>query len=404
MRALLVLFCGCTSASSAPTDLPAPAAPTAPPAGASRPAAPASPTALHTSASGRGAPAPSSPAPKRPAPKLGDPATPGRVVAAHVVGAAGDRAASDRPIHARAGQPVTLYAAIVVEHAGKRAVFSDAPSLVLAGKPVAAQPLARAPQLELRWNRIEPAVATMSNGDTPSQFRFEPIDYRATAIDGAAGRGSIAADVRPTLTPDHGKGLGTMRYQIVALQGDRVIASAGPEARRGRGSGGLTDAVLRVSIRRDDTFLGYMTELYNQPYIWASEGLSPETHQSERLEGADCADLMVYGQRRLGNKLAYSWTGALPQVTSLIAAGARGADGVYRDARGRPIPFPKLGDLMLFPRHVGALAADRGKPGVLDDQDLMMHTLFDSPKEQAIAESGYADRPVEVRRFRPARR
>jgi hypothetical protein len=210
--------------------------------------------------------------------------------------------------------------------------------------------------------------------------------------------------VRPTLTPDHGKGLGTMRYQIVVLQGDRVIASAGPEARRGKGSGGLTDAVLRVSVRRDDTFLGYMTELYNQPYIWASEGLTTESHQSERLEGSDCADLMVYGQRRLGNKLAYSWTGALPQVTTLIASGSRGEDGVYRDARGKPLPFPKIGDLMLFPRHVGALAADRGTPGILDEQDLMMHTLFDSPKEQAIGESGYADRPVEVRRFRPVKR
>jgi hypothetical protein len=113
---------------------------------------------------------------------------------------------------------------------------------------------------------------------------------------------------------------------------------------------------------------------------------------------------MIYGQRRLGNQLPYSWTGALPQVTTLIAAGARGPDGVYHDARGRPIPFPQLGDLMLFPRHVGALAVDRGRPGVLDDQDLMMHTLFDSPKEQAIADSGYADRPVEVRRFRAAKR
>ena len=36
----------------------------------------------------------------------------------------------------------------------------------------------------------------------------------------------------------------------------------------------------------------------------------------------------------------------------------------------------------------------------LDDQDLMMHTLFDSPKEQAIADSGYADKPVELRRFK----
>lgn len=191
-----------------------------------------------------------------------------------------------------------------------------------------------------------------------------------------------------------------MRYQLVARAGDRTIASPGPEARRGKGSGGLTDAVARVSLRRDDSFLGYMTELYNQPYIWASDGRTADTHQSDRLEGADCADLMIYGQRRLGNRLAYTWTGGLPAVTQLLAAGARGRDGVYRDARGEAIAFPRVGDLVLFPRHVGALAEDRGAIGILDDRDLIMHTLFDSPKEVPIADSGYADRPLEVRRFR----
>jgi hypothetical protein len=37
---------------------------------------------------------------------------------------------------------------------------------------------------------------------------------------------------------------------------------------------------------------------------------------------------------------------------------------------------------------------------VLDDEDLMIHTLFDSPKEQAIKDSGYAQYRVELRRWR----
>ena len=56
--------------------------------------------------------------------------------------------------------------------------------------------------------------------------------------------------------------------------------------------------------------------------------------------------------------------------------------------------------MVLFPRHVGVLVEDRGMIGILDDQDLMMHTLFDSPKTEPIADSGYADRPLEVRRFK----
>jgi hypothetical protein len=323
-----------------------------------------------------------------------------RVVAARVAVAVDGAAASDAPAYARADQKVTLYAVVTAELSGKRTVYSDAPALRLGGKTVTAEPLAKAPQIELRWNRIEPAVADMSNGATPADFHFHAIDYRATAIDDVAGKPSMLADVRPTLTPDHGKGVGTMRFQIVAMQGERVIASPGPEARRGRGSGGLTDAVTRVSLRRDDTYLGYLTEMYNQPYIWASGGVSDKQHQSEHLEGSDCADFLVYGKRRMGATYAYTWTGGLPKITKLLGAGTRDADGIYRDANGKPLPFTQAGDLVLFPRHVGALAVDRGELGVLDDQDLMMHTLFDSPKEQAIAESGYADKPVELRRFK----
>ncbi len=330
----------------------------------------------------------------------GDPTATPAITKVMVVAAVGDAIATDRHAYARADQPVTLYAALQAEGGGW---FTDAPALQLAGKRVVTRPLAKAPPYQLRWNRIEPAAANISNGDAQT-FHYEPIDYRVTAIERTTNKNAIVADVRPTLTPDHGNGVGTMRFQAVVTQGARTLASAGPEARRGRASGGVTDAVMRVSIRRDDSYLGYLTEMFGQPYIWGSAGTSDRTHESERLEGSDCADFVVYGARRMGASIPYSWTGALPGVTRLLASGGRAADGIYRDARGAPLPFTQVGDLVLFPRHVGVLSEDRGTKGVLDDQDLMMHTLFDSPKAQAIADSGYADRPVEVRRFkRPLR-
>lgn len=374
MRRAAILLCACSStATSAPTPAADPPAP---------------------------APISAPPPPPRPPLVIGDPAASGKVVAARVVAAVGDGVASDRPAYARRDQPVTLYAVIAVERDGKTRYFSDARAVKLGGRSLAVAPLAQAPEVEVRWNRIEPAVATMSNGDTPREFHFEPIDYRATPI-AATTAGSLIADVRPTLTPDHGNGVGTMRYQVIALQHERVIASPGPESRRGRGAGGVTDDVLRVSIRRDDSYLGFLTEMYGQPYIWASAGTTDRAHQSEHLEGSDCADFVVYGKRRLDNpKLPYVWTGSLPQYARLLAAGTRGDDGIYRDKAGQPLPFTRVGDLVLFPRHVGVLAVDRGTIGVLDDRDLMMHTLFDSPKEQPIADSGYADKPVELRRWK----
>lgn len=373
MRLAAILLCACSStATSAPTS----ADPQAPAVAKLEPA----------------------PAVATPPLLVGDAAATGKVISARVVASVGDGPATDRPAYARQDQPIALYALLAVERDGRTTYFSDAKTVTLAGKRIATEPLAKAPAIELRWNRIEPALKTMSNGDTPKDFHFEPIDYRATPY--PTRTATIAADVRPTLTPDHGHGVGTMRYQIVALQHERVIASPGPEARRGRGSGGVTDDVFRVSIRRDDSYLGFLTEMYGQPYIWASAGTSDRAHQSEHLEGSDCADFVVYGKRRMGSTQPYVWTGALPQHAKLLASGSRDADGVYRDKAGTPLPFTRIGDLVLFPRHVGVLAVDRGTIGVLDDQDLMMHTLFDSPKEQAIAESGYADKPVELRRWK----
>ncbi len=319
-----------------------------------------------------------------------------------IVASVAGQIASDRPVRARKGDRVTLHAVVVVGTQRPR-VYADVETLVLDGKPLRAQPLSRAPIRDLRWHRLEPALASYSNGNGPT-FHYEPIEYRATPISGTENHGAIVADVRPTLTPIHEDGVGTMRYQIVGEHDGRSVASPGPDARRSGASGGLVDAVLRVSIRRDDTFLGYLTEMYGQPYIWASAGRSDATHQSERLEGSDCADFVIYGRRRMGQPLAYSWTGALPQVTtSMSRPGTRGSDGVYRDARGAALPFTAVGDIVLFPRHVGVLTGDRGQPGVLDDRDVMMHTLFDSPKEQPIGETSYADTTVEIRRFRDAR-
>jgi hypothetical protein len=253
--------------------------------------------------------------------------------------------------------------------------------------------------------RIEPVTNDMSN-TASGTFRFERIEYDETSITTADDTGSsLPADVRPTLTPNHGDpeapGIGTMRFRLYVLAADgRILATAGDEARHGRGGGGLNTSVARVSLRRDDSYLGYLTEMYGQPYIWASAGNTSARHQSERLEGADCADFVVYGARRMGKSIPYTWTGGLPSYTRRLASGRLGDDGVYQDPLGHPLPFSTVGDLILFPRHVGVLALDRGTIGVLDTADLMMHTLFDSPKEEAIATSGYAETAVELHRWK----
>ncbi|HUQ05021.1 MAG TPA: hypothetical protein VM261_21105 [Kofleriaceae bacterium] len=325
----------------------------------------------------------------------------GTIVSVTIVSRVGTNGAADMSAkRALAKEGVTMFALVEVERGGKRTLYSEAGRVTWRGKTVTTRPLAEAPAMSLAWSKIEPAVNDLSN-TASGGFRYETIPYQATAMRGASG--TVVADVHPTLTPDHGEGLGTMRFQLSVRQGDRTLATPGIDTRRGRGSGGLSDDVHRVSLRTDDSFLGMLGEMYGQPYIWASAGGTDRTHQSERLEGSDCADLMVYGARRTGLSIPYGWTGSLEKHARVLGKGALADDGIYRDAHGKPVAFTRPGDLVLFPRHVGALVEDRGTRGVLDTADVMMHTLFDSPKQQPIADSGYADNPVKVLRWKGAR-
>ena len=132
--------------------------------------------------------------------KLGNAANSARVVAVQIVATVGDGAAREKPAYARADERVMLYAVVTTELSGRRTVYSDAPKLELRGKRVTAEPIAKAPVIDLRWNRIEPAANDMSNGATPADFHFHAIDYRATPIDGGSLRFNNSRTISTTLS------------------------------------------------------------------------------------------------------------------------------------------------------------------------------------------------------------
>ena len=334
---------------------------------------------------------------------LGVPATAAadEIVSVHLVSQGGDAEVStEAPKRALADDGVTLAAVLGVKVAGKVQYFSEASKVRIGKKTHDARPISEAPPAFLLWFKIEPTAENMSN-EASGKFQFESIEYAETPIPTWVFQSTMTADVRPTLTTDRGQGYGTMRYKLVAVTPAGLFSTPGIESRRRRGSGGLTDQVHRVSLRKDDTYLGYLTEMYGQPYIWASAGQTDKTHQTEQLEGSDCADFVVYGQRRMGNKVSYTWTGGLDVYTRKLARGTPNDDGIYIDDDGAEVPFPEVGDLVLFPRHVGVLVEDRGRVGVLDHEDIMVHTLFESPHEQAIGDTGhYATTWIETLRWK----
>lgn len=321
-----------------------------------------------------------------------------------VVAAVADRAARGGIHRARLDQPVRLYAAVSGRLDGRRVVVCAAEALLLDGRPV---PPARrvAPAqvagLELRWYKVQPASRWVDN--TRGGFHWHPIDYEALPASDWGDHWSWAADAHPLgeRLDDHG-GAGTMAFQVRLRRGRREWASPGPQARF---RGGLGPRVPRVAFRRDDSYLGRLGELYNTPYIWGSAGTRPADHQAERLIGSDCADFVVYGARRLGKPLAYRASWHLPEVTRTVARSVRVDDqGRHRDADGGLLAIGPdgihLGDLLLFRGHVGALAEDRAPLGVLDANDVMLHTYWAPPAAEPLRRTAYAESPLRVLRWK----
>lgn len=261
------------------------------------------------------------------------------------------------------------------------------------------------PGTTFSWFKLEPDVGSVDN--TSPSFHFEPIPYRATEVESCRGADHCRADPESPRWADVQKvpGTGTMAYQLKATLPDgTVLTTPGAESRE---RGGLSPAVHRITFRRDDTYLGYLTELFNTPFIFGSAGPDGQ-NQTDRLVGADCADLAVYGARRSGWKVPYVNTYRIDQHAPEFQRAIASRNGLVLDARGQPIRIGQgpgeiaPGDLLHFPksRHVAVFYEDREPKGVLDEGDLMLHTCWAPPRLEAIGQSNCASFPWRLLRFR----
>lgn len=330
------------------------------------------------------------------------PVTPERAV---IVGRVGDGAWTDAPTEARLDQRAEL-AVVVLGKRGKRTV-ALAPEGVdrvkVRGKRLATERLVGA---RVQWWTVEPhgfrTTKPAANGVTsefysnvsmePSTFGtwlgFDAIDYFEHEVTPLGGPQRIAATVSSSAGEPQVPGLGTIRYKVdVELDGTRLV-TPGAEA---TDTLGLLPSVHRVSIRRGDDFLGYLSSYMLVPEVFGSAG-GGRAHQTDRFVGADCADVMVGAARRMGRRLAYTNVAGLPAYTRTVAP-------LHElDDHGRPtqpITGVRPGDLIRIdyggalrnhtPRafdHVAALWEDRSDPagphrggpdGRLDGFDLVIH-------------------------------
>ena len=251
--------------------------------------------------------------------------------------------------------------------------------------------------VSIRWQRVEPDTLGQSFDNTSPGFHFDEIPYAETPILLGLDQWSILADPRPTRLPAADEWVGTMRYKVVVTALGTTLATAGTESRT---EGGAGEDVHRVTYlgTRDNAYVNTLLGFFNQPYIWGSMGPSDRRHQTELFIGADCADLLT-GAYRLwsGRDVPYSYSGAfLPggaysrkHGRVVAKAFSRDDDGVFRNSAGATLPVGpdatiRVGDVIVMPRHVGVLSEDRAPKGVLDSNDLVIHTLFAEPREEPL--------------------
>lgn len=251
------------------------------------------------------------------------------------------------------------------------------------GQPVMLHAILRGAEAnEVHWFKVEPTIGAIDN-TTPS-FHFEPVTYAETALPACDGKLTCAADITPTklATVPQLPGVGTMAFRVEVISKDGVtLTTPGMTSTK---YGGLTPDVFRVTLRRDDSLIGYASELLNTPYIFGSAGPDGR-NQSDLLIGSDCADLIIYARRRSGKKATYTSSYEIDRQAPLLKAGKA----------------PRAGDLVHFPasRHVAILFEDREPVGQVDENDLILHTCWAPPTVQRMGDIDCVSRPYRVLRF-----
>lgn len=352
-----------------------------------------------------------------------------------VVGRVGDRPWTDAPTEARLDQKAELAAIVIARRGGHRVVLAP-PGLValrIDGHAIAARDVEPLAGAHFAWQAIEPhgfRTTPAKNGagsdfysnvstDPPTfghWLGYDHIDYFARPLQG--DRAILPAKIEGAEGMQL-PGLGTLHFAVtIALADGTRLASPGLEA---TDTYGILPSVHRVSIRAADDFLGWLTGYLLVPEVFGSAGPG-RNHQTERFDGADCADVMVGAARKAGRTdLAYT------NVEGLTAYTTRVAPPTELDDHGvpaHPIAGVERGDLIRIdyggelrhhtPRgwdHVAALWEDRSDPagpahggpdGKLDGWDLVIH--MGHPRLVIEPLSAQAPATIDVLRWKPRRR
>lgn len=233
------------------------------------------------------------------------------------------------------------------------------------------------------WKQIYPDLSKMYKNANfpwdPDAYKwtgFGKIDYLVRDFDAFKGQPEIEIKPEylrlPVEMPYYHYDMGTFWVQVVAVKGGKTFSTAGVEAGTERG---ISPQVFRVSFRKDDSFIGYLSSFFNVPAVFGST-----PYQSYHYIGVDCADALLSAHAH--------WIGYEMKKDVNVAAMVKAIKPVtsFEIEKGTPDKQVKWGS-DIFPcdliavryaganmfQHIGALYEDANGNGILDDSDTVMH-------------------------------
>ncbi len=216
--------------------------------------------------------------------------------------------------------------------------------------------------LPIRWYWVEPQARDYNNFEycekNPGETCSQPIDYKIKEIKSLLNQRYFNSTA---ILEPRGEGTYFLQYKFEDTSRDESKFSSTDKPRG-----------LQVVVRRDDSYIGYLTELKGLPFVYWPKEYKRNKHQTESRIGADCVALVIYGQRRLGRKIRYFAPSALNRYTIKV-----------------PGTKVKPGDILHFGFQTAVLTKDTPPLGRINASDLIIHSYHGLVEEVIFAELSY---------------
>ena len=148
------------------------------------------------------------------------------------------------------------------------------------------------------------------------------------------------------------------------------------------------EVLHRVAIRKEDSYIGYLTELLGVPFVYWPTFEDGFGHQTDRGIGADCVATIIYGQRRLGRRIPYVAPQKLYEYT-------------YKVSDHTHVSYDTIqeGDILHFGFQTAVISKDLPPIGRLSNNDKIIHSFHKAVEEIDFSSLEYKSMPYDVLRW-----